>query len=118
MNTFSWPIGHNETLTFTIYGANQYWERTPCLYIFAYQNPDKIWVPLYVGQTDDFSASLTSHEKLDMAMLLGATHIHARVVPFKTSRDAFELALIRNLKPIMNAQILEQIQVQKGPEVF
>ena len=54
-------ICNNQTLSFNIHGENKDWLPKAGLYIFTYQDTGGIWRPLYVGQTDDFSARLPSH---------------------------------------------------------
>ena len=59
---------------------------------------------LYVGKTDDFAKRPATHERLDEAVRLGATHIHARVVPLQADRDRIEKTLILSLQPPLNTQ--------------
>jgi predicted GIY-YIG superfamily endonuclease len=74
------------------------------LYIFAYKG-EQYWHPLYVGQTDDFSARLSCHERWDEAVRKGATHVHALSVSQAAMRDTYEHLLIQNLQPVMNFQL-------------
>jgi hypothetical protein len=101
--TCNWPIGNNQIVEFTIYPKNEGWKHVAGIYIFSYHIPSG-WVPLYVGQTDDFAKRPSVHERLDEAVQLGATHIHARVVPLQADRDRMEKALIAALQPPMNTQ--------------
>jgi hypothetical protein len=43
-----------------------------------------------------------THERWDQALLLGATHVHARAVPLQDARETLEAALIRACQPPMN----------------
>jgi len=104
MSTCHWPLGNGETLAFSIYGSDSEWNNVPGLYIFAYQG-EQYWHPLYVGQTDDFSSRLPSHERWDEAVRKGATHIHALSVSQAAMRDTYEQLLIQNLQPAMNFQL-------------
>jgi predicted GIY-YIG superfamily endonuclease len=103
-STCSWPIGPGQTLTFTIYDydATQ-WKTVGGLYIFARVDGDR-WDPLYVGKTENFRTRIPSHERWDEARRLGATHVHALVVPLEAHRTRLEAALICHLKPPMNQQ--------------
>lgn len=103
--TCNWPTSATTSLLFHIYGENKNWLAKAGLYIFSYQDKDGIWRALYVGQTDDFSDRLPTHERLKEAVRLGATHIHTRVVPLQADRDTLERALIRHLLPPMNEQL-------------
>ena len=104
MATHSWPTGPGQTLTFTIYDydATQ-WKTVGGLYIFARVAGDG-WDPLYVGKTENFRTLIPSHERWDEARRLGATHVHALVVPLEAHRARLEAALIGLLKPSMNQQ--------------
>jgi len=103
MNTCVWPLGNGQTLNFAVYGSNVTWNKVAGLYIFAYYD-GQYWQALYVGQTDDFSSRIPSHEKWDTAVRRGATHIHAAVVPQEATRDTLEKRLIAHLQPPMNEQ--------------
>lgn len=105
MATCSWPLGNGHSLEFTIYSCEEKWNKVAGLYIFSYQASSGRWHPLYVGQTNDFSARLPSHERLATALRRGATHIHALAVPLQEDRDALESMLIRHLQPVMNEQL-------------
>jgi len=104
MTTCSWPLGNGESLEFTVYGDGTTWNKVSGLYIFTYRTT-KGWIPLYVGQAKDFSARFANHEEWAHAARLGATHVHARVVPLQATRDLWERMLIRNLQPTLNNQL-------------
>jgi hypothetical protein len=103
MSTCKWPLGNGQSLEFTIYDSNTGWNSVAGLYIFAYTD-GQYWRALYIGQADDFSTRLPYHERLEEAVRLGATHIHALVVPLAANRDKFEKMLIQTLQPPMNVQ--------------
>ena len=104
MATCSWPIGPDQTLTFTIFDHDTTkWKTVGGLYIFARVAGDR-WDPLYVGKTENFCTRIPSHERWDEARRLGATRVHALVVPLEANRVRLEAALIGLLKPPMNEQ--------------
>jgi hypothetical protein len=103
-NTCKWPLGNGQLLEFTIYDSNENWRAAAGLYIFASLTKDG-WYPLYIGQADDFSSRLPNHERLEEAVRLGATHIHAVVVPHAANRDKWERMLIQNFRPPMNTRL-------------
>lgn len=105
MATCNWPLGNGSHLEFTIYDRNEGWNKVAGLYIFSFQESAGSWRALYVGQTNDFSARLPSHERLNEAVQRGATHIHALVVPQQQNQDAWESLLIRHLQPPLNDQM-------------
>jgi hypothetical protein len=100
--TCDWPLGAGRTLTFTIfdYDATE-WKTVGGLYIFARVAGDG-WDPLYVGRTENFRTRIPAHERWEEACRLGATQVHALVVPLEASRVRLEAALILQLKPPMN----------------
>jgi hypothetical protein len=104
MSTCNWPLGNGQTLECQIYDFNATWYKVAGLYIFAYPTDQTHWHALYVGQTDDFSSRIPSHERWNEAVRLGATHIHAVVVPQAATRDKLEKILIQTLQPPMNVQ--------------
>ena len=105
MDKCLWPIGNGQTSEFTIYSFNDQWKNVAGLYIFALQTNQTHWRALYVGQTDDFSSRIPYHEKWNSAVRLGASHVHARVVPLAAARDTLERYLIATLQPPMNEQL-------------
>ncbi len=91
---------------FTVYDPKTTdWNEIAGIYIFAGLNAQELWVPLYIGQTDDFHARLPSHERWTEAELLGATHVHAMVVSLAASRDTIEKELIQAYQPPLNVQL-------------
>jgi hypothetical protein len=104
MPTCSWPIGPGQILTFTIYDYDvTKWKTVGGLYIFARVAGDR-WDALHVGKAENFCMRLPSHERWEEARRLGATHVHALVVPLEVNRARLEAALIAYLKPPMNEQ--------------
>lgn len=87
--------------TFEVCKQHLPWNATPGVYIFVIWNGYR-YVPLYVGQTDDFSRRMPNHERWREAVGRGANHIFAKVVPRQADRDALERYLIQQLKPPMN----------------
>ncbi len=104
MSTCKWPLGNGQYLEFNIHDSNKNWKAVPGLYIFAFLTKDG-WSPLYVGQAEDLSDRLPGHERLDEAVRLGATHIHAVVVQQASDRNLWEKMLIQNFQPPMNVQL-------------
>ncbi|MCK9390117.1 MAG: hypothetical protein M0Q01_00950 [Syntrophales bacterium] len=105
MNTCAWPLGNGQTLEFTIYNPNTTtWNAVPGLYIFTYVTQG-YWKPLYIGQANDFSIRIPSHERYAEAVRNGATHIHATVVQQANNRDRWEKMLIEAHQPSMNEEL-------------
>jgi excinuclease UvrABC nuclease subunit len=89
---------------FTVYAPTKSWNDVAGVYIFTGVNNLNQWVALYVGQTDSFRNRIPSHEQWNPAVRLGATHIHAMVVPLAATRDIVERELIQAYQPRLNAQ--------------
>ena len=97
MNTVTWA-GYD----FTVYASvGIAWNNVAGIYIFTGVVGNQ-WEPYYIGQCDSFQNRLRSHERWGEAARLGATHVHARVVPLAANRDSLEAALIRACQPPLN----------------
>jgi excinuclease UvrABC nuclease subunit len=104
---YTWQIGNGQSLTFDIYYLNTKinWRSVGGIYVFAARTMLTEWRAVYIGQTDDFSIRLPSHERRDEAMRNGATAIHAFVVQQATERDRLERLLIQYWQPQLNTQL-------------
>lgn len=105
MNTQKWYVNDSDYLEFIVYDSNENWKNVKGLYIFA--KLDKIksqWIPIYIGKTEDFSQRLPNHERLDEAVKLGASHIHAITLSDRSSQnlDLLERLLIQRYDPVLN----------------
>lgn len=87
---------------FGVYQKNTSWSTRAGVYIFCGLNERGLWRPYYIGQADSFIGRLPNHERWAEAVRLGATHVHARVVPLAATRDAVEKELIRTYSPKLN----------------
>jgi excinuclease UvrABC nuclease subunit len=107
MSTCNWPLGNGQELECHIYDTNTNWNNVAGVYIFAYRINPTHWHALYVGKAVDFKTRPMppSHERWNEAIRLGATHIHAAVVPQAAMREKLEEMLIQTLQPEMNVQL-------------
>ena len=81
------------------------WNAVGGVYIFSgIDHQNGWWEPLYVGQTDSFRNRIPFHERWAEAVQLGATHVHATVVPQAAMRAAVERHLIEAYQPPLNIQ--------------
>lgn len=78
------------------------WHETSGIYIFTGLDSDGLWIALYIGQASSFADRIPDHERWAEAVRLGATHIHAAVVPLAANRDRLEQALIASYQPPLN----------------
>ena len=90
---------------FTIYQPPTQWNNVAGIYIFVGVNSQNQWDPLYIGQADSFQDRIPSHEQWEPAVELGATHVHAMVVPLEANRDTIEKELIQAYQPPLNIQL-------------
>jgi excinuclease UvrABC nuclease subunit len=94
------------THEFVVYAqACTTWHDVAGVYIFCGLTPQRQWRAYYIGQADSFQSRLPGHERWDEAARLGATHVHARVVPQAASRDTVERELIQAYQPPLNVQL-------------
>jgi hypothetical protein len=77
------------------------WSDAGGIYIFT-GSVDAIWQPYYIGKAESFKTRMPTHERWDEAVALGATHVHAMVVPLAADRDAKEKFLIGAFQPPLN----------------
>lgn len=92
-----------EGLDFSIYDPDAVnWSTEAGVYIFAFVNENELWEAVYIGQAANFKARLCGHERWEEAELLGATHVHARVVRHQANRDLVESRLISTYQPPLN----------------
>ncbi len=100
MKTVSW-LNHQ----FTVYTKSATWNDVAGIYIFARINGRGQWEALYVGQADSLRTRIPGHERREEAERLGATHVHAKVVPLAATRDSLEAELIQAFQPPLNSQL-------------
>ena len=89
---------------FTLYGPSTTWNAVGGVYIFAGLK-DGDWQAFYIGQAINLRECLLSHERWEPARKLGATHIHAMVVPLAGNRDTIEKGLIGTFQPPLNTKL-------------
>ena len=94
------------THDFIVYTPATTWNDVGGVYIFCGVNPENEWQAYYIGQADSFANRLSSHDRWDEAVRLGATHVHAMVVEQEASRDIVEQALIELFQPELNTHHL------------
>ncbi|MDE0260278.1 MAG: hypothetical protein OXR82_18070 [Gammaproteobacteria bacterium] len=92
------------TYEFGVYDSGTSWRDIGGLYIFTGKTDGKTWEALYIGQTSSFKDRLPGHPKWSDAVLLGATHIHAKTVTNEKTREKVEQELIEAYQPPLNDQ--------------
>jgi excinuclease UvrABC nuclease subunit len=91
---------------FTVYNPLMTtWNDVAGVYVFTGLDRIGRWIALYIGQADSLRNRFSSHEQWSPAVRLGATHVHAMVVPLKADRDRIEQELIQAYQPTLNLQL-------------
>jgi len=90
---------------FSVHQQTADWNDVEGVYIFSVLNSQNRWVAIYVGQTDSFRNRIPRHEAWNPAVQMGATHVHATVVPQVVERDRLERSLIATYQPPLNVQL-------------
>jgi len=91
--------------TFEVHKHDAPWSDVGGIYIFCGVSSQNKWVPLYIGKAMSLKDRLGNHDRWDEAEALGATCVHAMVVPTQTQRDAIEARLVRAYQPRLNTQL-------------
>ncbi|HYC06218.1 MAG TPA: hypothetical protein VED40_23215 [Azospirillaceae bacterium] len=100
---FTWP---------GVQGTYRYWllrdrfsaVAEPGNYMFV-KLAQNVWIPLYIGETDNLSDRLPNHERWAEVVRHGATHIMAHTSPGGVVlRRAEERDLIARWNPVCNVQ--------------
>ncbi len=81
------------------------WNDVAGIYVFAGITPQGRWRAFYIGQAKSFQDRIPNHENWPAAVRLGATHVHAMVVPLAANRDRIEAELIGAYQPALNVQL-------------
>jgi hypothetical protein len=99
----NWPGESGQEYPYTIYQINTAFPMSPGNFIYARQNEDGGWVPIYIAQTRNLGQRLEGHVTVNDAIQNGATHIHAH---FDTVGQAARCSEERDLrlrwKPVCN----------------
>lgn len=103
-NVVNWPGKSGKTYRYQYYIIGEKLKAEPGNYIFA-KVVNNIWVPIYVGETEDLDQRVATHEKRECARKNGATHIHAHLTPgTRQVRLDEETDLRQNFSPPCNEQ--------------
>jgi hypothetical protein len=104
--TFVSPTG--DIIKFHIYDYASEWNEVGGIYMFCRSillNGRIIWIPVYVGKTNNFKNRLPNHEKREKAVQLGAVKVHAVVEESEYRRSLLEFQLIQRFDPPLNKQL-------------
>lgn len=99
----NWPGESGKEYAYTVYPIGTPFRPLPGNYIYARQDEDGCWVPIYIAQTRDLHQRLEGHVNADEAVEHGATHIHAHYdTAGQASRCTEERDLILHFQPVCN----------------
>ena len=73
--TIEWTGKSGTKYKYWIYDIKTTFTEGPGNYMFAKKSPEGHY-PIYIGETNDLSTRLPSHEKRESAISNGATHVH------------------------------------------
>lgn len=77
-------------------------DEKPANYIFAALKPKGVWVPVYVGHTENISKCLYGHEKEGTARRYNATYLHVHLAGEVTSRSDETQDIVTKYSPKCN----------------
>lgn len=80
------------------------WPESPGVYVFAAPSFFGRWSAIYIGETGDLADRIPNHEMWPRARALGATKVHARIVPSIFGRILLEDSLITLHDPPLNTR--------------
>lgn len=93
--TCKWQGASGAHYTYHVHDLGTSFKREPGNYIFARATPEG-WSPIYIGESESLGdRCCRAHEKWDLAIKHGATHIHAHLSSSTPFRLAEETDLIR-----------------------
>jgi hypothetical protein len=105
--SFISPTGDN--INFKICDFTSEWNEVGGIYMFCRRvvllNGCIIWMPVYIGKTNNFKIRLPSHEKWEKAIQLGAVKVLAVVEESEYRRSLLEFQLIQHFDPPLNKQL-------------
>ena len=112
--THEWYGRGGQSHEFRVYESSVDWHKVPevgGVYVFACrENQSGGWVPLYVGETEDFADRMPDHEKWSALVKEGNftrdnIYIHVLEVKDKSRRKDVQDELIQEYDPRWNSEI-------------
>ena len=112
--THDWQGREGRSYRFRVYEASVDWDKVPevgGVYVFACrENQSGGWVPLYIGETEDFADRMPDHEKWSTLVEEGNftrsdVYIHVLDIQGKSQRKYIQDELIQEYYPRWNSKI-------------
>jgi len=102
----SWCGESGTEYEYEVYPLNTVFRSLPGNFIYAKQDPEGGWIPIYIAQTRDLHQRLEGHVSLQDAVGNGATHLHAHYCSVgQGARCSEERDLILRYHPVCNDQV-------------
>jgi hypothetical protein len=99
----NWSGESGAEYQYEVYPIDSSFQALPGNFIYAKQNEDGAWVPVYIAQTRDMHQRLEGHVTVDDAIANGATHIHAHYCSTgQAARCSEERDLVHTWHPVCN----------------
>jgi hypothetical protein len=92
------------TLVFERYNPWRLSNECGGIYVFASNGLLRPYHPIYIGESNTFKTRLSSHEKWDPAVKLGASVVLVHFEADENIRLRLEKILIDEFKPVLNVQ--------------
>ncbi len=101
-----WPGQSGKEYQYEVHPIDTAFQALPGNYIYAKQDEEGQWIPLYIAQSRDMRQHLEGHEKLQDALENGATHVHTDFsAASQAARCSEERDLILRWQPPCNATV-------------
>ena len=98
-----WTGQSGREYSYEVFGLDTSFRPLPGNFVYAYQNEDGTWTPVYIAQTRDLHQRLEGHVKMEDAVGKGATHLHAHYTSEgQAARCNEERDLVLRWTPVCN----------------
>jgi hypothetical protein len=113
-NTYNWQGACGRWYEFEVARAQREWEQVGGIYMFvkpqdAQESQFGGPICLFIGKTEDFSATLARHDMWQAAENLGAREIHLITIKHEETRGRVMKDLLEAQCPILNKSMLRRV---------
>ncbi len=99
----NWTGRSGRAYAYKVYPITTPFRPLPGNFIYAMQDAEGQWIPIYIAQSRDLHQRLEGHVSVDGAIQHGATHVHAHYdVAGQAARCAEERDLVERWHPSCN----------------
>lgn len=105
--TAYWIAPFGERIEFQLYPYYGSWNEVGGIYLFCTWDAQRnVYVPAYIGETENFRRRFRDHEKWFPAIDMGAYLVLAAIVQPTIKRKFLEGLMISEYKPLLNTQLV------------